>query len=125
MPNIDKIRVNNIDYNITNPIIFNNTERIVGTYFGEDLYQKDFNNLTYSSNNETKDLGFDSTINIIDFHQVYIGQNLRVSGNFSNTTNMYFNSDNTLQCCTTNGDSGWSRTFRLSVWYTKTTDTVS
>ena len=40
MPNIDKIRVNNIDYDLVTAEIYDDQERVVGTWFGKPLYQK-------------------------------------------------------------------------------------
>lgn len=126
MATINKIQVNGVEYDLlAQERVYDNTEKVVGTYFDKPLYQKDWNGLTYSSNNETKDLGFDSTIEIIDYHQVYTGSGIKVSSNFANNTKMYFTSDNLLHCETANADAGWSKEFRLSVWYTKTTDVIN
>ena len=40
MPNIDKIRVNGIDYNVVAPEIYDDQERVIGTWFGKPLYRK-------------------------------------------------------------------------------------
>lgn len=40
MPNIDRIRVDGTDYDLSTPQIYDNQERIIGTWFGEPIYRK-------------------------------------------------------------------------------------
>ena len=50
MPNIDKIRVNGIDYNVVAPEIYDDQERVIGTWFGKPLYRKVIEVNQYSGN---------------------------------------------------------------------------
>ena len=56
MPNIDKIRVDGTDYDLVAPEIYDDQERVIGTWFGEPLYRKvlsltatEYNNLETSN----------------------------------------------------------------------------
>ena len=42
MSNINKIRINNVDYDITDGETYDGIEKIIGTWFGQPLYQKEF-----------------------------------------------------------------------------------
>lgn len=71
MPNIDKIRVDGVDYNLSTPQIYDSQERIIGTWFGEPIYRQvisltvtEYNNLQTYSNRKVYPL---SSININKF----------------------------------------------------------
>lgn len=121
MPNIDKIRVDNVDYDI-NMDVYTTTETRIGTWIdGKPLYRKVYTK-TYDGS-----LGQDIT-------DLNIEELIKLDGFINNGIPINFYMDNSHFCFTHCDDlqyiwcsmTGWTPTkVKFIVEYTKTTDIVN
>ena len=137
MPNIDKIRVNGIDYNVVAPEIYDDQERVIGTWFGKPLYRKllEIDNTDFSGSSiksRTYSISSLSVNNIINtniflirtdttetMRNPYIAINGSTSWNFvcsQSATDLYISIGTDLY-------NKMSKIYAI-LEYTKTTDTV-
>jgi len=121
MPNIDKIRIDNVDYDITKGETYSTEETVIGTWIdGKPIYRKVYNITGSNLTQDVTDLHIDTLVKLDGF--INDGMPLNLYMDNSHFCFTHCNSLTEISCSMT----GWTATkVKYIIEYTKTTDTVN
>ena len=125
MPKIDKIRFNNTDYDIGTEV-YDDQERVIGTWFGKPLYRKVYNITNIPKSKYDYQLDIDNTcvVNTINVYYYDDNRTFCVQNPWYEFMQVYLKQNNVLRIEKNTTDS-WTQNCYVILEYTKTTDTVS
>lgn len=128
---INKIRVNNVDYDLTTQnVVIDSTEKVIGTWFGKPLYSKTLNVGTISTGSGDIALSTYGITNadviMIDLSNSYLAWAGSPGTNYQPVLNYYASNDYFSMWATNNDRISYmfkgTRDVVLTLHYTKTTD---